>query len=79
MSSMDRDLLLIVLATLAESFMLWVLWNFIKASGERKSCRSQAASRPSSVVSIQKGRLQEAAWHQETTSTAPTMAEKRRA
>jgi hypothetical protein len=30
-----RELLLIVPGVLGESFMLWALWNFLRASGRR--------------------------------------------
>jgi hypothetical protein len=79
MTIVDRDLFLIVLATLAESFLLWVLWNFIKASSERKSSRSHSTSRLSSVVSIRGSRFQNAASRQQTASAAPRMPEKRMA
>jgi hypothetical protein len=30
-----RELLLIIPAVLGESFMVWALWNFLRASGRR--------------------------------------------
>ncbi len=79
MSSMDREVLLIAIATLAESFLLWVLWNFIKASGKRKSSRTWSFGRQSSVVSIRGRSFQNSASRQDTTSAAPRLAEQRRA
>jgi hypothetical protein len=76
MSSSYRDLLLFTLFGLAEFFMLWALWNFHKASGERKSSRVPAGSRLSPVVSIQNGRFQDAALRQGATSAVPERAEK---
>ncbi len=37
MSIHYRDLILIGLAALAEAFLLWALWNFLKASRRRPS------------------------------------------
>ena len=37
MRFMLRDLLLILTAGLAETFLLWVLWNFLKADRHKPS------------------------------------------
>jgi hypothetical protein len=43
MDSTVRDLLLIILFGLAEAFMVWTLWNFLR-SGRRRSSASRQYS-----------------------------------
>lgn len=43
MDSTVRELLLIILFGLAEAFMLWTLWNFLR-SGRRRSSASRQYS-----------------------------------
>jgi hypothetical protein len=40
MNSIMRDVVLIVAAALAEAFLLWALWNFLRASRRRPSRRA---------------------------------------
>jgi hypothetical protein len=35
MSTLYRDLFLVVLTAFAEAFLLWVLWHFFRASNRR--------------------------------------------
>jgi hypothetical protein len=41
MDSTVRDLLLIGIFGLAEAFMIWTLWNFLRAGRRRPSASSQ--------------------------------------
>ena len=41
MDSTVRDLLLIIFCGLAEAFMVWTLWNFIRSGRRRSSASSQ--------------------------------------